>query len=85
MDVLNRNDPEKRQLHVMPEMPRSKPRQRSESTASASYHSRLSGKGICGISAYGLIILAAIFAASTLAYGTLYGLAHFCKHYIWPS
>lgn len=85
MNVLDRNDPEKRQLHVMPEMPRSTPRQRSESSASASYHSRLSGKGICGISAYGLICLAAIIALGALTYGTLYGLARFWTHYIWPS
>lgn len=85
MDLLECNDPEKRQVHVMPEMPRSKPRQRSESSASASYHSRLSGQGICGISAYGLIILAVILVLAATAYGTLYGLAHIYTHYIWPS
>lgn len=43
------------------------------------YHSRLSGDGVFGISAYGLIILSVLFCAVLLTYGIAHGVWYLCS------
>lgn len=50
-----------------------------------SYHSQLSGEGLFGISAYGLIILCFLLFASLFFYGIVHGFWHICTHYATPA
>jgi len=43
--------------------------------------SRLSREGICGISVYGLILLAFLTFASLVFFGLAHGFWHLCVHY----
>lgn len=45
------------------------------------YHSQLSGEGVFGISAYGLIILCFLTFSGLLLFGLVHGFWHLCVHY----
>ena len=45
------------------------------------YHSKITGEGYFGVSAYGLIVLAFFIIAGLFFYGIAYGFLHICSHY----
>ena len=45
------------------------------------YHTKITGEGFFGISAYGLITLAFLVLAGLFFYGVAYGFVHLCSHY----
>ena len=45
------------------------------------YHSQLTGEGLFGISAYGLIILCFLIFAGLMLFGLVHGFWHLCTHY----
>ena len=46
------------------------------------YHSRITGEGYFGLSAYGLIVLAFFIFTALFFYGIAYGFLHICSHYV---
>lgn len=72
LDYLEKRGLDLPPLRISTDLTQQQPRQ---------YHSQLSGDGVCGLSAYGLILLAFLTFASLVLFGLVRGFWHLCVRY----